>query len=161
MNDGKHKWVTSYLDRHGKRRWRFRRKGKTVALPGFPGEPPFELAYAEAVNGTRKKKGPQLVKKGIVYAVQGEPTGPVKIGFTTRDMLPRRLMNLQTGSAVVLRIVAVSEAYQTHERLAHHALAEHRLTGEWFSWSIKTETFVSKLDGGVDAALHAVQNLAA
>jgi integrase len=41
----------SYQDRHGKRRWRFRRAGKTIQLPGLPGQPEFEAAYAAALAG--------------------------------------------------------------------------------------------------------------
>lgn len=41
----------SYLDRHGKRRWRFRRGKKTVQLPGEPGTPEFEAAYTAAIEG--------------------------------------------------------------------------------------------------------------
>jgi integrase len=41
----------SYQDRHGKRRWRFRRAGKTIQLPGSPGQPKFEAAYAAALEG--------------------------------------------------------------------------------------------------------------
>jgi integrase len=41
----------SYQDRHGKRRWRFRRAGKTIQLPGSPGHPEFEAAYAAALEG--------------------------------------------------------------------------------------------------------------
>jgi site-specific recombinase XerC len=41
----------SYLDRHGKRRWRFRRAGKTVQLPGSPGHPEFEAAYTAVLAG--------------------------------------------------------------------------------------------------------------
>jgi site-specific recombinase XerC len=43
--------ASSYLDRHGKRRWRFRRAGKTVQLPGTPGQPQFEAAYVAALAG--------------------------------------------------------------------------------------------------------------
>jgi site-specific recombinase XerC len=41
----------SYRDRHGKRRWRFRRASKTIQLPGSPGRPEFEAAYAAALAG--------------------------------------------------------------------------------------------------------------
>lgn len=41
----------SYQDRHGKRRWRFRRAGKTIQLPGSPGQPGFEAAYTAALEG--------------------------------------------------------------------------------------------------------------
>ena len=41
----------SYLDRHGKRRWRFRRAGKTIQLPASPGHPEFEAAYKATIEG--------------------------------------------------------------------------------------------------------------
>lgn len=44
-------YVTRYKDRHGKQRWRFRRKGVTVALPGQPGEEAFQAAYSAALAG--------------------------------------------------------------------------------------------------------------
>jgi hypothetical protein len=46
----------SYLDRHGKRRWRFRRAGKTIQLAGSPGQPEFEAAYAAALAGRPVEK---------------------------------------------------------------------------------------------------------
>jgi hypothetical protein len=52
----KYPYAGSYLDRHGKRRWRFRRAAKTIQLPGSPGSPEFETAYAAAVAGQPIKK---------------------------------------------------------------------------------------------------------
>src|SRR6516165_9858198 len=46
----------SYQDRHGKRRWRFRRAGKTIQLPGSPGRPDFEAVYAAALEGRPVQK---------------------------------------------------------------------------------------------------------
>jgi hypothetical protein len=46
-----HPHAGSYLDRHGKRRWRFRRAGKTIQLPQSPGHPEFEAAYAATLAG--------------------------------------------------------------------------------------------------------------
>jgi site-specific recombinase XerC len=45
----------SYLDRHDKRRWRFRRGKKTIQLPHAPGHPEFEAAYMAAVEGREHK----------------------------------------------------------------------------------------------------------
>lgn len=43
------------LDRHGKPRFRFRRKGlKTVYLPGLPGSPEFVAAYEAAASGSSR-----------------------------------------------------------------------------------------------------------
>lgn len=47
----RHPNASSYRDRHGRTRWRFRRAGRTVALPGEPGTPEFEEAYRAAVEG--------------------------------------------------------------------------------------------------------------
>lgn len=44
-------FASPYKDRHGKERWRFRRKGVTVSLPGRPGDEAFEAAYAAALAG--------------------------------------------------------------------------------------------------------------
>ena len=48
-----------YTDRHGRTRWRFRRSGKTIQLPGEPGEPGFEAAYLAAVEGRPAPKKPK------------------------------------------------------------------------------------------------------
>lgn len=55
--------VTSFADRHGKIRYRFREKGrggKQINLPGEPGDPAFELAYQAALRG--EKPAPAQVK---------------------------------------------------------------------------------------------------
>ena len=45
-------YVKSYLDRHGKVRHYFRRKGcPPIALPGIPGSPEFMEAYQAALAG--------------------------------------------------------------------------------------------------------------
>ncbi|MCP1200098.1 tyrosine recombinase XerC [Notoacmeibacter sp. MSK16QG-6] len=44
-------YCSSFRDRHGRERWRFRRKGKTIALPGAPGEDAFDQAFYAALNG--------------------------------------------------------------------------------------------------------------
>ncbi|SEG28940.1 tyrosine-type recombinase/integrase [Bosea lathyri] len=54
MND--HPNAGPYRDRHGRERWRFRRAGKTVALPHNPGHPEFEEAYLAAVEGRKPRK---------------------------------------------------------------------------------------------------------
>ena len=51
-----HPGASPYKDRHGKERWRYRRKGKTVSLPGAPGQPEFEEAYGAAIEGREPRK---------------------------------------------------------------------------------------------------------
>jgi integrase len=47
-------FLSPYKDRHGTLRWRYRRKGLEVAIPGRPGEEAFEAAYSAALEGKPK-----------------------------------------------------------------------------------------------------------
>lgn len=49
-------FTSSFRDRHGRERWRFRRAKKTISLPGAPGSPDFEAAYRAAVEGRKIEK---------------------------------------------------------------------------------------------------------
>lgn len=55
-------FLSSYEDRHGKRRWRYRRKGKTVTLRGQPGEEAFEAAYSAALDGLPVKTTARVIR---------------------------------------------------------------------------------------------------
>lgn len=55
MTEGR-PYLSSFKDRHGTVRWRFRRGGKTISLLGQPGEPDFEQAYDNALNGRAQTK---------------------------------------------------------------------------------------------------------
>lgn len=57
-------FVSSFQDRHGTTRWRFRRSGKTIALPGQPGEPQFDEHYKAAVEG-------RIPRKAVVVGMSG------------------------------------------------------------------------------------------
>lgn len=60
-------YVSSYKDRHGHTRWRFRRGKKTIALPGQPGEKRFEDAYLAAVEGRSVQRlAPKMIRGGII-----------------------------------------------------------------------------------------------
>lgn len=48
--------VSSRLDRHGKKRWIFRKAGKTIYLPGEPGTKPFDDTYQATIEGRVIKK---------------------------------------------------------------------------------------------------------
>ncbi len=51
----KRPFLSSFSDRHGTIRWRFRRAGKTVSIPGQPGDPEFEERYLAAVEGRKPR----------------------------------------------------------------------------------------------------------
>lgn len=64
--------ASRFTDRHGKPRFRYRRKGfKTVYLPGVPGSPEFAAAYEAAVNGetTKLVVGANRTKPGTINAL--------------------------------------------------------------------------------------------
>ena len=65
------KYVNSYIDRHGKPRFYFRRAGfKGVALPGLPWSPEFMEAYEEALAGQGKVEiGAKRTMQGTVRAL--------------------------------------------------------------------------------------------
>jgi len=55
-------FASSYKDRHGKTRWRFRRSGKTISLPEAPGHPAFEAAYLAAIEGRPAPQRARVVR---------------------------------------------------------------------------------------------------
>lgn len=54
--------ASSYQDRHGKDRWRFRRAGRSVQLPKEPGHPAFAAAYLAALEGRAKPQPATVVR---------------------------------------------------------------------------------------------------
>jgi len=55
-------FASSYDDRHGKARWRFRRAGRTIQLPHEPGHPEFAAAYRDALEGRQRPKAAAVVR---------------------------------------------------------------------------------------------------
>ena len=71
----------------------------------------------------------------VVYFIQAELGGPIKIGTSRRDKLSIRLGALQTGSAYRLRVTRTFPGGHGLERLLHMIFQEARMEGEWF-WPI-------------------------
>jgi hypothetical protein len=64
------KFVNGYIDRHGKPRFYFRRKGfKKIALPGFPWSPEFMAAYERAMAGQPPESGSKRTLPGSIRAL--------------------------------------------------------------------------------------------
>lgn len=62
--------ASAFRDRHGKIRWRYRKRGRpTVYLPGLPGSPEFAEAYAAAVAGQGRGAGEKRTKPGSINAL--------------------------------------------------------------------------------------------
>ncbi|OOG73846.1 integrase [Sinorhizobium sp. A49] len=57
-------YLSSYQDRHGQTRWRFRRAGKTTPIKGSPGDDEFEAAYQAAIEGREYKPAVVITMPG-------------------------------------------------------------------------------------------------
>jgi hypothetical protein len=69
-------------------------------------------------------------RRNFVYAIQGNPSSPVKIG-TSKDPL-KRLRTLQTGSHETLDLLHVLPGWRENEQELHAWFAEWRHRDEWF-----------------------------
>src|SRR4030088_141946 len=64
------KFVQSFIDRHGKARFYFRRVGvNTVPLPGLPWSPEFMAVYEVALAGQPAQAGSKRVAPGTIRAL--------------------------------------------------------------------------------------------
>jgi hypothetical protein len=64
------KYVHGFIDRHGRPRFYFRRRGfKEVPLPGLPWSPTFMNAYEQALAGQAIEIGASRVKPGTMRAL--------------------------------------------------------------------------------------------
>ena len=64
--------ASSFRDRHGKLRFRYRAKGSpTIYLKGLPGSPEFAESYEAARNGRRAPIGSGRTKPGSLSALGG------------------------------------------------------------------------------------------
>jgi hypothetical protein len=64
------KYVHGFMDRHGKPRFYFRRRGfKKIPLPGLPWSPDFMVAYEAALAGQPFEVGSARVKPGTIRAL--------------------------------------------------------------------------------------------
>ena len=62
--DEKRPHLSSFKDRHGTERWRFRKGGKTVSLKGRPGEAQFEADYEALLEGRKLQKSAVIPMPG-------------------------------------------------------------------------------------------------
>jgi len=61
MTEDARPYLSSFEDRHGRTRWRYRRSGKTISIAGEPGQLDFEEAYQAAIEGRPPRKA-QVIK---------------------------------------------------------------------------------------------------
>lgn len=68
----------------------------------------------------------------MIYFIQAEQGGPVKIGYTTGETIAARLSSLQTSCPFPLRVLRTMPGTTQDERALHARFADARLHGEWF-----------------------------
>lgn len=117
MDESKRPYLSSYPDRYGVLRWKFRRKGIDRTIPGQPGEPDFEEMYAALTEGRAPKKA-EVIK---------HPNATVPKSF--KDAWARVLKTPEW--------LAHDDATQTkNERLAKEFLNLRVVEEEEVTWSI-------------------------
>lgn len=89
--------------------------------------------HREIVEAAEALGATDLLETPLVYVIQGEGGGPVKVGKSTFRRLPHRVAEIQTGHPSALRVVSTFRGGLAIERMLHRALSRHRIRGEWFS----------------------------
>ena len=109
--------VDCFTDRHGHRRYYFRRgHGPRMALPGLPGEANFKAAYLSALRSDK------IVKKLATNKMRGSP-GTFDRWVTEYFVSPkfRRL-----GATTQINYRRVIERFVLDEKIGHRLVAEMR-----------------------------------
>lgn len=149
----------SYTDRHGKRRWRFRRAGKTIQLPEQPGHPAFEAAYRAAVEGRpapaqkaavvrlATSAPPRSFKAAWVILRKDDPDwrslGPTIKEAQTRIAERFLTMKIAEGETLTFGEVAVEDLKRKHVKALLSRISEKR-----------TDPETERILGGKHAAAH-------
>lgn len=133
--------VTSFKDRHGRERFRYRRKGVARAIPGRPGERIFEAAYKAVIEGRRFEKAkvvsmPRAVAPRSLAAAWGivkrspewqlhRPATQSKDASLAEEFLA---MPVVEGKDVVWRDITVDQIKRRHIKtiLAAHIDTPHK-----------------------------------
>lgn len=131
--------VTSYTDRHGRERYRFRRTGLPAqSINEEPGTPEFDARVRECLAGiapkrrnpSRAQKVPPAIPTGPVVYFIGTSGGFVKIGYTAN--LRRRLTAIKTSTHARVTLLAAVPGGREIESDYHARFAEARVRREWF-----------------------------
>jgi hypothetical protein len=138
-------FVSTFKDRHGVIRPRFRRAGYSRYLPLDLESREFAAAYDECIKTAphvpaRSPRSPvgqaraMLARRNwdqsgeFVYFIQVR--GMVKIGFSS--MIVNRMSKLASSSPTRVQLLAIMLGGRSVERKIHETLAADRIKGEWF-----------------------------
>ncbi len=143
------RWVTRNVDRHGKTRWRFRRKGfQTRYLPA-PDDPDFAEQYAAALKEKRKPKNTAR-QYSFAHLIQiyrqSEAFGAIKP--STKEVYMRILKRIEnaigahsprTMSRPDLRVILENVEKPTTRNRIHSMIAmllDLAMNEEWIEYNI-------------------------
>lgn len=130
------RYVKAYEDRHGRRRYYYRRKGYPgIRLSGEPGTEAFQASYDAAETTLLTADAKRERTGGFVYAIRVRGFDLVKIGYSTSPL--RRFVQLEAGSGMVggLDLLMRVPGTRRLERRLHERFSSQRLFGEWFQLS--------------------------
>jgi hypothetical protein len=86
-----------------------------------------------ATNANRLEKSMKNLRlPQLVYFVQSVEGGPIKIGKSDIIRFRDRLIALQQGNPVELKLIGSFAGGYASEKELHEELAEYRVRGEWF-----------------------------
>jgi Meiotically up-regulated gene 113 len=159
MRDGRYIGISSFRDKFGRTRYRFRRVGlPTAMLYAEPGTAEFEDQYALAAGGRGHEiPRPAPVKQsdrfpfrsstrqGFVYFICAD-RGPVKIGFSTDPTT--RLKGIATYQARKMRILATLPGTMATESMVQARWHHLRIRGEWFRRSADLMKYIRDIADG-------------
>lgn len=83
----------------------------------------------------------------MIYFVQAEIIGRIKIGWTADEDAAVRLAMLQTASPVRLHLIATRPGGRCKERELHARFAHARTVGEWFDPVPELARYVGRAQG--------------
>jgi integrase len=117
-------FLSSYKDRHGKTRWRFRRGKYGRPLPD-PDDPRFEAAYADAIQGRATAKvidhpnriEPRTLKAAWRLATSAKNLEWQKLGQSSKDLYierAERFLAMPIAGALTYADVVVADLKRRH-----------------------------------------------
>jgi hypothetical protein len=89
----------------------------------------------------------------MIYFLQAEIIGRIKIGYSSRGRLKSRIDQLRTASPVNLTLLACIEGDRAMERHLHERFAAARVCGEWFHPSATLVRFIAEIGGCAELSL--------
>ena len=85
----------------------------------------------------------------MIYFLQAEVIGRIKIGYAAADRLEHRISCLRVASPVPLKLLGAIRGNRAKERRLHLRFADARVCGEWFEPSPVLARYIARIQGRV------------